>query len=53
MLTNFVSRVDEKSSSDYHLCWQVSGLGPTTGQGYAQISYKGQCSGKCSASYNS
>ncbi|ETN42368.1 uncharacterized protein HMPREF1541_01522 [Cyphellophora europaea CBS 101466] len=44
--------VDDASSKDYHHCWQTSGLGPVTGAGKARISYKGQATGKCSASYS-
>jgi len=44
--------VDDSTNGDYHHCWQISGLGAPTGEGVAQISYKGQCSGKCSESYS-
>ncbi|KEF58099.1 uncharacterized protein A1O9_06022 [Exophiala aquamarina CBS 119918] len=43
--------VDDATNGDYHHCWQISGLGAPTGEGVAQISYKGTCSGKCSESY--
>jgi hypothetical protein len=45
--------VDDSTSSDYHHCWQVSGLGAVAGSGYAQISYKGTCSGTCAETYDS
>lgn len=50
-LCESVLYVAEAGSADSQLCWQTSGLGPITGEGYAQIAYKGQCSGKCSQSY--
>jgi hypothetical protein len=43
--------VDDPSSSDYHHCWQTSGLGGIIGTGQGQISYKGTCSGSCSSTY--
>ncbi|KIW16761.1 hypothetical protein PV08_03951 [Exophiala spinifera] len=39
--------------SDYHVCWQTSGLGGVAGAGYGQVSYKSSCKGSCSSSYNS
>jgi hypothetical protein len=48
-----MNRVDKAGDKDYHKCYQVSGLGPVTGDGYAQISYKTSCSGACAASYSS
>ncbi|EXJ94064.1 hypothetical protein A1O1_02457 [Capronia coronata CBS 617.96] len=43
--------VDDSTSSDYHHCWQTSGLGQPIGTGIAQISYKGTCTGTCASSY--
>jgi hypothetical protein len=53
MDTDEMNRVDKAGDKDYHKCYQVSGLGPVTGDGYAQISYKTSCSGACAASYSS
>jgi hypothetical protein len=50
-LCEAVLYVSGSGTADDNICWQTSNLGPTTGSGYAQISYKGTCSGKCSASY--
>ncbi|KAK5954188.1 hypothetical protein OHC33_004761 [Knufia fluminis] len=46
--------VDEPTAgpNDYKHCWQTSGLPQPDGTGYAKISYKGACSGSCSAGYN-
>lgn len=40
-------------SQDYKHCWQTNGLPTPNDDGYGQISYKGQCSGSCSAGYTS
>lgn len=46
--------VDDPSAAsyDYKHCWQTSGLPQPNGAGTAQISYKGACSGTCSANYS-
>ncbi|KAL6243186.1 hypothetical protein RBB50_009737 [Rhinocladiella similis] len=39
--------------SDYHVCWQTSGLGGVAGSGFGQVSYKTSCKGGCTESYTS